>query len=141
MKYKNHVRKTQLVWIFCIQNFLDTPRALEVCIHIRVISNSKIEIKVKRFYQFTNKCYRILCLRHWHFWFVYSLSYLQLVTIRTNVSRLLTKMTHPNRLTMHLVLRKGRLLKGRLLYIWLSLWPFCIYWNPNVFFVNVVLIS
>ena len=92
-----------------------------VCIHIRVISNSKIGIKVECLYQLTNKCYRILCLRHWHFWFVCSLSNLQLVTIRTNVSRLLTKMTHPSRLTMHLVFRKGRLLKFKLFQI-----------NPNL---------
>ena len=95
--------------------------SIGVCIHIRVISNSKIEIKVERLYQFTNKCYRILRLRHWHFWFVCSLSNLQLLTIRTNVSRLPTKMTHPSKLTMHLVLRKGRLLKFRLFQI-----------NPNL---------
>ena len=29
MKHKDHVRKTQLDWALCIQNFLDTPRALE----------------------------------------------------------------------------------------------------------------
>ena len=68
--------------------------SIGVCIHIRVISNSKIGIKVECLYQFTNKCYRILCLRHWHFQFVYSLSSLQLVTIRMNVSRLPIKMTH-----------------------------------------------
>ena len=38
--------------------------SIGVCIHIRVISNSKIGIKVEFLYQFTNKCYRILCLRH-----------------------------------------------------------------------------
>ena len=38
--------------------------SIGVCIHIRVVSNSKIRIKVERLYQFTNKCYRILCLRH-----------------------------------------------------------------------------
>ena len=38
--------------------------SIGVCIHIRVISNSKIGIKVERLYQFTNKCHRILCLRH-----------------------------------------------------------------------------
>ena len=38
--------------------------SIGVSIHIRVISNSKIGIKVERLYQFTNKCYRILCLRH-----------------------------------------------------------------------------
>ena len=37
--------------------------SIGVCIHIRVISNSKIGIKVEHLYQFTNKCYRILCLR------------------------------------------------------------------------------
>ena len=88
--------------------------SIGVCIHIRVISNSKIEIKVECIYQFINKCYRILCSRHWHFWFICPFSSLQLVTIRTNVSRLPTKMIHPSRLTMHLVLRKGRLLKFRL---------------------------
>ena len=29
MKYKDHVRKTQLVQVFCIQNLLDAPWALE----------------------------------------------------------------------------------------------------------------
>ena len=29
MKIKDHVRKTQLVRVFCIQNLLDAPRALE----------------------------------------------------------------------------------------------------------------
>ena len=29
MKHKNHVRKTQLGRVFCIQNLLDAPRALE----------------------------------------------------------------------------------------------------------------
>ena len=29
IKHKDHVRKTQLNWAFCIQNFLDAPRALE----------------------------------------------------------------------------------------------------------------
>ena len=53
--------------------------SIGVCIHIRVISNSNIGIKVARLYQFTNKCYRILCLRHWHFWLICSLSSFQLV--------------------------------------------------------------
>ena len=92
-----------------------------VCIHIRVISNSKIGIKVEPLYQFTNKCYRILCLRHWHFWLFCSLSSLQLVTVWTYVSRLPTKMTHPSRLTMYLVLRKGRLLRFKLFQINLNL--------------------
>ena len=47
--------------------------SIGVCIHIRVISNSRIGIKVESLYQFTNKCYRILCLWHRHFWFVCSL--------------------------------------------------------------------
>ena len=29
MKHKDYVKKTQLDWAFCIQNFLDAPRALE----------------------------------------------------------------------------------------------------------------
>ena len=29
MKHKDHVRRTQLDWAFCIQNFLDAARALE----------------------------------------------------------------------------------------------------------------
>ena len=29
MKHKDYVRKTQLDWAFCIQNFLDAPWALE----------------------------------------------------------------------------------------------------------------
>ena len=48
--------------------------SIGVCIHIRVISNSRIGIKVESLYQFTNKCYRILCLWHRHFWLVSSLS-------------------------------------------------------------------
>ena len=30
MKHKDHVRKTQLDWAFCIQNFLDATLALEL---------------------------------------------------------------------------------------------------------------
>ena len=41
--------------------------SIGVSIHIRVISNSRIGIKVESLYQFTNKCYRILCLWHRHF--------------------------------------------------------------------------
>ena len=29
MKHKDHVKRTQLDWAFCIQNFLDAPWALE----------------------------------------------------------------------------------------------------------------
>ena len=43
MKHKDYVRKTQLDWAFCIQNFLDAPRVL---IHMGMISNSRIRIKV-----------------------------------------------------------------------------------------------
>ena len=32
IKHKDHVRKTQLDWAFCIQNFLDALRALEFLI-------------------------------------------------------------------------------------------------------------
>ena len=95
--------------------------SIGVCIHIRVISNSKIGIKVERLYQFTNKCYRILYLRHWHFWLICSLSSLQLVTVWTNVSRLPTKMTHLSRLIMHLILRNDRHLRFRFFQI-----------NPNL---------
>ena len=89
--------------------------------HMGMISNSRIGIKVESLYQFTNKCYRILSLWHRHFWFVCSLSNLQLVTVWTNVSRLPTKMTNPSKLTMHLVLGNGRLLRFRLFHI-----------NPNL---------
>ena len=117
MKHKDHVRKTQLDWVFCIQKIFRCNTSIGVCIHIREISNSKIGIKVEGLYQFTNKCYRILCLRHWHFWLICSFSSLQLVTVCTNVSRLPRKLTNPSRLTMHLVLRKGRLLRFRLFQI------------------------
>ena len=95
--------------------------SIGVCIHIRVISNSRIGIKIENLYQFTNKCYRILCLWHRHFQFVCSLSSLQLITVWTNVSRLPKKMTNLSRFTMHLVFRKGRLLRFRLFQI-----------NPNL---------
>ena len=29
MKHKDHIKKTQLVRVFCIQNLLDAPQALE----------------------------------------------------------------------------------------------------------------
>ena len=88
-----------------------------ICIHIRVISNSMIGIKVESLYQFTNKCYRILCLWHRHFQFVCSFSSLQLVTVWTNVSRLSTKMTNSCRFIMCFVLRQGRLLRLRFFQI------------------------
>ena len=46
MKHKNHVRKTQLVWVFCIQNLLDAPWALEFLFDMGMITNSRIGIKV-----------------------------------------------------------------------------------------------
>ena len=121
MKHKDHVRKDSVSLSLLHPKLFRCTMSIEVSIHIRVISNSKIGIKVECLYQFTNKCYRILCLRHLHFWLVCSLSSLQLVTVWTNVSRIPTKMTNPSRLTMHLVLRKGRLLRFRLIQINLNL--------------------
>ena len=79
----------------------------------------------------TNKCYRILCLRYWHFWLICSLSSLQLVTVWTNVSRLPTKMTHLCRLTMHLILRKSRYLRFRLFQINPNLSRWCNFYGFN----------
>ena len=95
--------------------------SIGVLIHIRMITNSRIGIKVESPYQFTNKYNGILCLSHRYFWFVCSLSSLQLVTIWTNVSRLSTKVTNPCKLIMCLVLRQGRLFRLRLFQI-----------NPNL---------
>ena len=55
--------------------------SIGVLIHIRMITNSKIGIKVQSLYQFTNEYHKILCLRHKYFQFVCSLSNLQLVTV------------------------------------------------------------
>ena len=71
--------------------------SIRVLIHMRMITNSKIGIKVQSLYQFTNEYHRILCLRHRYFWFVCSLSSLQLVTVWTNLSRLSTKVTNRNK--------------------------------------------
>ena len=95
--------------------------SIEVLIHIRMISNSKIGIKVKSLYQFINKYHRILYLRHMHFWFVCSLCNLQLETVWMYVPKLSTKMTNPCRLIMQLALRRVRSLRFRLLKI-----------NPNL---------
>ena len=95
--------------------------SIGVLIHVRMISNSRIGIKVKSLYQFINKYHWILYLRHMHFWLVCSLSNLQLETIGTNVPRLSTKMTNPCRLIMQLALRKVRSLRFRPLKI-----------NPNL---------
>ena len=90
-------------------------------IHIRMISNSRIGIKVKILYQFNNKYHRILCLWHRHFWFVFSLSSLQLETVWTYVPRFSTKMTNSCRLIMQLTLKRVKSLRFRLLKI-----------NPNL---------
>ena len=95
--------------------------SIRVFIHMRMISNSRIGIKVQSLYQFTNKYHRILFLRHMYLWFVCSLSSLQLVTIWTNVPRLSTKMTNSSRLIMCLALRRVGRLRFRLMKI-----------NPNL---------
>ena len=92
-----------------------------VIIHIRMLSNSKIGIKVYCLYQLTNKYHRILCLRHKYFQLICSLSSLQLETVQTNVSSLSTKMTNPQRYIMQLIFRKGIILRLRLFKI-----------NPNL---------
>ena len=61
MKHNNHIRKTQLDRVFCTSKPFSCTTSIGVCIHIRVISNSRIGIKVENLYQFINKCYRILC--------------------------------------------------------------------------------
>ena len=92
-----------------------------VLIHMRMITNSRIGIKDQNLYQFTNKHHRILCLRHKYFWFVCSLSSLQLVIVWTNVPRISTKMTNPCRLIMCLALRRVGSLRFRFMKI-----------NPNL---------
>ena len=91
--------------------------SIGVIIHIRMMSNFRIGIKVQSLYQFTNKYHRILCLRHMYFWLICSLSSLQLKTIWTNVPRLSTKMTNSCRSIMHLVLRRVMSLTFRLFEI------------------------
>ena len=54
---------------------------------------------------------------HIYFWFVCSLSSLQLETVWTNVLRLSTKMTNPCKLIMCVALRKVRSLRFRLMKI------------------------
>ena len=66
-----------------------------VIIHIRMMSNFRIGIKVQGLYQLTNKYHKILCLRHRYFWLICLLSSLQLETVWTNVPSLSTKMTNP----------------------------------------------
>ena len=43
MKHKDHVRKTQLVRVFCIQNLLDAPRALEFVFTLEWFSTPGLE--------------------------------------------------------------------------------------------------
>ena len=43
MKHKDHVRKTQLVWVFCIQNFLDVSRALEFVFTLEWFPTPRLE--------------------------------------------------------------------------------------------------
>ena len=43
MKHKDDVKKTQLVWIFCIQNFLDAPRALEFVFTLEWFPTPRLE--------------------------------------------------------------------------------------------------
>ena len=43
MKHKDHVKKTQLVWVFYIQNFLDAPRALEFLFSLEWFPTPRLE--------------------------------------------------------------------------------------------------
>ena len=43
MKHKDHVRKTQLVCVFCIQNFLDAPQALEFVLTLEWFPTPRLE--------------------------------------------------------------------------------------------------
>ena len=43
MKHKDHVRKTQLDWAFCIQNFLDAPRVWEFLFTLEWLSTPGLE--------------------------------------------------------------------------------------------------
>ena len=43
MKHKDHVRRTQLDWVFCIQNFLDAPQALEFLFTWKWLPTSGLE--------------------------------------------------------------------------------------------------
>ena len=42
-KHKNHVRKTQLDWVFCIQNLLDATLALELLFILEWWATSGLE--------------------------------------------------------------------------------------------------
>ena len=43
MKHKDHVKKTQLVWVFCIQNLLDAPQALEFVFTLEWFPTPRLE--------------------------------------------------------------------------------------------------
>ena len=43
MKHKDHVRKTQLDWTFCIQNLLDAPQALEFLFTLEWLATPGLE--------------------------------------------------------------------------------------------------
>ena len=43
MKHKDHVRKTQLVWVFYIQKFLDAPRVLEFLFTLKWLPTLRLE--------------------------------------------------------------------------------------------------
>ena len=43
IKHKDHVRKIQLDWAFCIQNFLDAPWALEFLFTLKWFLTPRLE--------------------------------------------------------------------------------------------------
>ena len=43
MKHKDHIRKSQLVWVFCIQNFLDAPQELEFVFTLEWFPTPRLE--------------------------------------------------------------------------------------------------
>ena len=49
MKHKDHVRKTQLVRVFCIQNLLDAPRALEFLFTLEWFLTPGLEYRLRAF--------------------------------------------------------------------------------------------
>ena len=51
MNHKDHVRKTQLDWVFCVQNFLDATLALELLVILEWWATPGL---VYRFNAFTN---------------------------------------------------------------------------------------
>ena len=49
MKHKDHVKKTQLDWAFCIQNFLDATLALELLFILEWCATPGLVYKFKYF--------------------------------------------------------------------------------------------